>query len=224
MKRWLTSALVLFAMLGSMPALAQLAIIKPPSRVAVPTSGAAITQPYSAVILWPTGRCGLEKHNWTRDNADAKSCNNGFCSVEYYESAATRGTHVARDASTAWVWVGMACQKISVSASRSYVVQYGPTAQIVEAPEYLEVDEGASFIGTGSVDTQFAANPTGTYRLDFGDGNHYDSSSAYYFYSSPGTYVITYTVSDGYFTATAQRTVHVGGQAPCGPGTEIICP
>lgn len=222
MKKALATTLLLLATLGSMPALAQLSIIKPPSRVAVPISGAAITQPYRGMILWPLGVCS-EKHDWTRDGADAKSCNNTYCSVEYYESAATRGTHVARDTATAWVSNGGGgCSKIIVSANRSYVVQYGPTAQLVSAPTHLAVDEGANFSFSSTVDHELAAGPV-TYKLNFGDGTQFASSAGYYFYSAPGDYVVTFTVDDGYFKAVVHHTVHVYGDQPCGFGEELIC-
>lgn len=219
-------ALAVAAALLPAPALAQLGLIKPPSRVTVPASGAPVTVPYKGMVAWSPFMlpCGPETHEWRRDGADVGACSGTGCTVNYMESATTRGAHVARDAVTYWARFGMgSCVRLTDSASRTYTVQHAPTAAIVLAPTSLAVDEGANFLFSGSVDTEYAVNPTGTYTLDFGDGTRFASSAGYYFYSSPGTYVVTFTVDDGHFKATAQHTVYVYGDQPCGFGEELIC-
>jgi hypothetical protein len=218
------AVLATVAALAASPAVAQVqSIVSPSTRVAVPVSGAAIALPYKAVPNFPP--CGPFTHRWKRDNSTEQTCNGAGCSVTYYESAATRGSHVATDQTTGWFLVGspsMYCIPYETTLSRSYVVQYAPTAQFISAPTALAVNEGANFFASGTTDPDFSEGPV-TYKLNFGDGTQFAGSAGYYFYTAPGTYVVTFTVDDGRFKATAQHTVYVYGDQPCGFGDELIC-
>ena len=65
-----------------------------------------------------------------------------------------------------------------------------------------------------SSSTASPTNPIASYAWDFGDGSRGNGVSATHSYGTPGTYVVTLTVSDGFNrTASASQSINVGGGA-----------
>lgn len=216
MKNILAAALAAVGMLAPLTALGQAIIItKPATRVTVPASGETVTAKYSAYVL-PVMfvPCGSEKHEWRRDGADLQACTGSGCSVDYYEAAATRGSHVAKDTATFYLHPVMdmtgSCIPMKDSVSRSYTVQYAPTATVVSAPTEVMGGVTALFSGRGTVDPEFSQNRTPTYKWNFGNRTA-TTADAWNAWAYGGTKTVTFTVSDGVFSATQTIQVWVDG-------------
>ena len=90
----------------------------------------------------------------------------------------------------------------------SIVIQNLPTAAI--GAGWATTGEVTDFAGSGTIDPN-AANPSLTYSWDFGDGTQSTTQNPTHTYSAGGTYTVTLTTNDGYFTsttATGQVTVN----------------
>lgn len=221
----ITVALAIGAIFSSASSLAQLSIDQPPSRVAVPRTGEFVNVPFAGSIQWNQNMvpCGADTHTWLRDGAESRSCSDsggGGCTVYYSESATTRGSHVAHDAATFWAFFTYnfygSCVRMSDSASRTYIVQYPPTATITSAPTQVQMNHSACFSGTGTVDTQYSANGAPTYQWNWGDGSTTTTATGTachtWTYQSAGNTPVTFKVSDGGLSATETRTVFIYGK------------
>jgi hypothetical protein len=201
----------------------------PGQHIGVPRSGSAVSVAYQATSTTPPPFLGYapvrNQYTWKRDGADTKSNTGspwGNSQIAYYsESGATRGPHVAQMSAKQFVCFVFSCNWLPWGEDANpYVVQYLPTAEIVQAPTTLRVGEVGYFLGVGTVDELYAVQPLGVMTWDFDDGTTMAGAAAYKVYHAPGVYEIKFTVNDGTFSATDTWTLEVV-DSPIIPGS---CP
>lgn len=215
MSRKSVLAAAALALVGPAVAWAQVAITSPDPNEPVPRNGSTVNLPFSAYPV-PFGGvpCPGGQSSWTRDYTNGKACSGLGCSVTYPESAATRGLHTAQVAVNFFYTTpyGPGCYPGNPGygeATRSYVVQYPPTAQISSAPWTLRAGEPGNFAATGTVDPDYAVNDGPTYSWTFGDGGGANGPNVTHAWSKCGDYWVRVIVSDGALTATAQRQITI---------------
>jgi PKD repeat protein len=89
-----------------------------------------------------------------------------------------------------------------------FTVQNAPTGN-AGGPYSGIIGQAVSFTGAGTVDELYSDNKTPSFFWNFGDGATSTMQSPQHTYNAPGSYPVTLTVSDGFFTANSSTTATI---------------
>ena len=100
-------------------------------------------------------------------------------------------------------------QIIMITINEVVLENHPPVAVLTASATQARVGEAITFDASQSYDPD---NDELTYLWDFGDGTTSDSEVVEHYYSTPGEYLITLTVSDGEYNDSDSVTVTITGQ------------